>query len=439
MKKLIRFFTVNLFWKILSVIFAITLWIVAVAINNPIQNKSMLIPLSLINLNELTDNGYILLNQDELESTNVEIIYSATRTMVDSMEDAKDDIRATLDLKPLDIAYGYEMGENIPLTVQVSLPSYLTYANQNFVELESYISISPRHVSVVLDQFITREVPVSVNIIGEPVDGYVDTTAVVTPNTIRISGAKSKVSLIKNVETSIDITDATQDVNRSSGIVILDGNREPVSNIEISTSDVEITVPIKKYKSIPVNVGVTGQVADNFDIISVEIEPTHIEIFGTEEEVDEFKTLALDAINVDDFSETSSINIDVRPYLLETSLNVRNDTPHEVVVTVNIGAVITKEITVSTQNISATGLKGSVELPADISFTITGLQYIIDELDETAIKGNMNLSELAEGTHLAPVEFILPKGVTIISVEPMLEVTIIDTNSLEEDTNYIEE
>ena len=80
------FFSKNTGWKIASIFIAILLWFIVMNTLNPAETKTFSVPITLVNEMHLTENGYAVLNTEELTSTRVEIKVRATRAALDSLQ-----------------------------------------------------------------------------------------------------------------------------------------------------------------------------------------------------------------------------------------------------------------------------------------------------------------------------------------------------------------
>jgi len=120
------------------------------------------------------------------------------------------------------------------------------YINKDDIKLPyamSVINITPSQLRVILDETVSKVVPVRPLIIGVPDQGYFVKGVRVEPTNIKIQGLRSEVRRVREARTEVvDVTGLsetlTQDVNVEAG-----------SNITLDTHSVKITVIIAGGKS----------------------------------------------------------------------------------------------------------------------------------------------------------------------------------------------
>ena len=66
-------FTMDIGWKLLSLIIAIGLWFMVINTENPVETRSYTAAIQLQNEEALTERGYVVVNDDELSSTRVTV------------------------------------------------------------------------------------------------------------------------------------------------------------------------------------------------------------------------------------------------------------------------------------------------------------------------------------------------------------------------------
>ena len=167
----------NLALKVASLALAIGVWFVVRGEDRPVQIVS--VPLEIRNLpDDLAIAG------DVIDSVNVRV--KAPEVVLNTMK--PDRISARLDLASLES--GDHMVRLRPEEVRVPPGA-------------DVVKISPEYVAVRLERRMTRELPVTPRVIGEPAEGYAIGTAIVKPDHVRVSGPESAMRLAKEVLTDV--------------------------------------------------------------------------------------------------------------------------------------------------------------------------------------------------------------------------------------------
>ena len=119
------------------------------------------------------------------------------------------------------------------------------------------VSVSPAAVSIVVDEVITKEVPVSPNInqakydvdseLGEPK---------ATPEFVEVTGPKSVVEQIESANVSLSLGDVTASVVAVAPFELVDAKGDKIENPYIRTNvqSVTVTIPLYTQKTVPVEV-----------------------------------------------------------------------------------------------------------------------------------------------------------------------------------------
>jgi len=172
-----RFFRENLALKLASLALAIGVWFYVRGEERPVQVVS--VPLEIRNLPE-----GLALAGDVIDSVSVRV--KAPEVVLDTMSPEK--ISARLDLSNL------EPGDHLvrlrPEEVRIPLGA-------------SVVKVTPEYVALRLEKKMTRELPVTPRVIGEPADGFVLSGASVQPDHVRVEGVESAVRLAREVLTDV--------------------------------------------------------------------------------------------------------------------------------------------------------------------------------------------------------------------------------------------
>ena len=226
--------TNNIGTKAISVVIAIVLWIVVLGSRNVEVTKE--IPLEVITSGELTPANEV----PEKIAFRLAGPKAFLRAVLDRREDP---IRVNLaGAKPGFITYRF-FSDNIRLPIGVKV-----------------LSINPTAILIKLEPVKKRDVPVRVELKGQPADGYRVSRAEARPPVVRIKGAETKVDAVTEVGTvPIDVSGLKQAQEREAALDLtryglqIDGalpkvliDVEPLSaNLKIKNIEVRVLSNLK--------------------------------------------------------------------------------------------------------------------------------------------------------------------------------------------------
>jgi YbbR domain-containing protein len=176
----------------------------------------------------------------------------------------------------------------------------------------------------------------------------------------------------------------------------------------------------------------SGSLPTGHVITNVQIEPAHIDVVGTEEDIAVFDGITLAPIDISGLTNTVTIRQDARDFLLSTDLSIQNSRPHEIHITITVEQEELREFNIPIENIAVTGypLEGFlVELPDEILIRLMGVSRIIDVVGIGDFSLSVDLTDLEAGVHSVPVSLVLPEGVRRVDAQISLTVTVLDENA----------
>lgn len=399
--------------KIISLIVAIFLWIVSMNINNPEMTQTFIIPVTLKNINHVTDSGMIILNETELTKTQVSVRIKATRNDLISLDTSR--LSAYTDFQPLDITNSKNIGKSVPVSIQIDVP------NINY----EVIDYSPRTLNVVFDELTTKDFPITINEIGKPSKNYeVVGDTILTPEIVTIKGAKSLVDTISYVGTDVDITDATEDVYGTYPIILLDQEGKDITQqFTLSNQSVGVTIPIKMIESILIGTPkYEGHPETNYQVVDVQWTPKYVDVIGNEDVINSITYLELPSVNVTGATSNVTQVFDLNEILAEKGLSVNQGSQKECTVTFIVEEVITKSLDISSKNIDFVNAPKDLTIPEKISVTITGPSTEVLNIDPSAIKGTVDLEGLPEGESDVEVDLVCSNSLVSVKTPVRLRV-----------------
>ncbi len=374
----------NFGYKILSVIFAIILWIAVINISDSIVTKQI----DNIPVEQL--NGDVLEELDKIyevsEGDTVDIIVKGRRSIVGDLSAA--DFNATADLSTMSITN----------SVQINV------APKNYsIADEISITCLDNTMKLNLEEKVTMQFPVKVKFTGTPYEGYAVGGATASPNIITIEGPKSTVEKITEVTAAVMVDGAKEDFKYDSKIVLYDAYGDIITSEKLTMSHDEVSVSVLIYpvKTVNVAIKVKGSPADGYGIAEVIYQPQSIDIAGLPEKIQNIGSIEINDIYVSGITEDLQTTVDLKEYLDDGIVVADTDT--EIVVTVKIEEL--KEKTFSptdkhiTLNNKQNGYKYKLILSDDFKVSVTGVSGVVNDINLNDINLYIDCTNLAEGEH----------------------------------------
>ncbi|AGK99161.1 CdaR family protein [Clostridium pasteurianum] len=382
--------------KICCVIAAFCLWLYISSWENPIKTYRLRnVSVELINADVLAQSQ-LTLSPDQ--SFTVSLTLRGTDLEV--MSARPEDFKIVADMSE----YAFKKGENrIPVQI-VHYPSNINIENTNTM-----------WVNVNLDDLYEKTVPITTKIEGSPKNGYYSSEAVVSPGDAVVSGPSKFVNMVKDVIVSANIVDLSKDANLSVPLKPVDAAGKTVSNVKVQPQNASVTIPIKKAKSVSVNIKTTGQPANGVDIKAITPIQSTIDIIGDNDD-NLNKISSIDTTPIDLTKITESKTMKVKLSLPNGISTLTGD--NFISVKTDVEGIIQKIFSVNINLINVPAQFNASLENAKTNVTVSGDGSVINSINDGDIKANVDCSSLQEGTHNLQISVALPKGVTNLAANP---------------------
>lgn len=414
---MIKRITNNWGLKLGSLVLAALLWILITNINDPVMPiRFSNIPVTLRNMNKITDDGKVYEVLDDTDVIGVVTIY-APRSVVDSL--SRDNIIATADFENYTTVDGqYRIGINLS-------------TNKYSGQIES-ISGSIDTVKLSVEERSYKTLRLTATTSGTLPDGYIigDTTTEV--NQIRITGPTSVVSNVSSASVNVEVTGYTSNIGTVAEVKLFDENGEEVKkdNIQLSINSVSVNVTILATKRVPLEFTVTGTPASGYlrsgeitaspdtvllaggklleGISSVQIYDSSLDISGLTEDLNTTINIssylpAGTTLGDREFSGVVTVTVPIEEESERTL-----DIPYRQVKIENVpdgySAKVLPENNENSFDLRIQGLEENVSnVSASAVTAVVDMQTVIDRASE---------SEAASGNYRAAVSITLPEGIS---------------------------
>ena len=258
--------------KILSLLAAIVMWFFIMRDQNPVMEVSYTVPVQVQNLAA----NYIIEDAPQY----VRVTLSGPRDTIINLK--SENLKAYID------ASGVSTGQN-NVTIHFNPPS-----GMNIVE------IKPDTVTINVDEFASKKLPVEIVPIGQIPDNVALKSVTVIPKEVTVSGRKQQVMAATRVVMKVNVAGQTKNFSAVSTLEAWDisGN---VLDVHINPSQGQAQYELnllRKDKAVPITVPTVGTVADGYEVKSISVTPTQLTVTGREEMIDSVSEIQTEPIDL---------------------------------------------------------------------------------------------------------------------------------------------
>ena len=256
--------THNLGLKLLSVGLAALLWLVVINSQDPMETRTFEdIPVTIINEEALVAKDKI---PEVVEGDTVSVVVEARRSVCEKL--TRDDIVATADF------------EKISVTDAVPIDIFVRGDSAREVEIVRGMN---QVMKLRLEDSLTKDFRVKISTTGQMKDGYVIGDMVASPNMITLTGSSTQISKVKEVVLVVDVEGLSKDSQTTGVPVIYDMNGDIVtsSKVAMSATEVGVTIPVLKTKTVKIIVNTAGEPATGYEVGTVSYQPDMVTVAGT--------------------------------------------------------------------------------------------------------------------------------------------------------------
>ena len=404
MIRLLRVIASNIATLLLALVIAVIIWGTAIRANDPQGQLSLEIPIQVIGQ---TANS-ALSNVPET----VRIVVEAPGSVLDQL--TENDFTAEIDLA------GSPAGEStIPITIH------------HHIEEATIAFQFPEQATINLEQIVTRDIPVQLDLRGEVARGYEYGAPLLEPAFIQVTGITSRVETLAEARLIVLLDNIRENVILARRPTFYDsqGNIVGVSGLSLSTEDVSVTIPVTElagFAAKPVIVDWTGEPAPGYRLLNVTVTPDSVLVTGRPTQLDLLSRLRTEVIDINGLRESITL-----PVTLNLPDGVELDEVQPIVVQIEIEPILTTSVFRALPEIR--GLAEALTATLDVDEVRVFLFGPLDKLDTLAnddVRVTVDLFGLGVGAYdLAPEVNVLVNDIEIRSVQPA-EITVVITNIL---------
>ena len=405
MSSLFKRFVKNLPTFLTAFLLAITIWIMAVNSNDPVDKQTFPqgIPVEVIG----QDEELVITNEVPSQVT---VSLSAPVSMWETLIDSPELVHAYIDLNGLQ-----EGTHELEVHVEVDARP---------VKVET---IAPSEIEVILEPLYSKYYEIQLVQPSQPAVGYEAGDPEMDETHATVSGPASRMEKVTEVRAILDVSQANQDIDRDITLAAYDNNGVIVEGVTIEPAQVHVSMPITQrggYRNVTVKAIVTGQVASGYRLTNITVSPLTVTVYSANPGV---------VNDLPGYVETQPLNItgadeditESLPLNLPAGVSVVGESTIKIAVTVS---AIQGSITINNSTIELIGLNPEYVVtisPETVDVILSGPLPTLDELNASDVRVILDLSELTPGTYqLNPrveldipellVESILPETIEVV-------------------------
>ena len=300
----------------------------------------------------------------------------------------------------------------------------------------SDIEASSVTARVLVDEVTSESVPVRVEAVGTPADGYrAGTPEPTTTKEITIEGPASELAEVAYAYGTVDVSGRNSTFTSECQISLYNDAGEPITGTHVTTQTDTVTVraPIYPVESIPLAVTLTDGDTLTTDQVDVDIRPRNISLLGDQNTLASLTEINLGTIDLDTVRTGVAIEMEIP---LPDGVRLDAGQPSTAQVTITVKA----EENISTRSVQVTNFVPtdtaqsetpySVEVLTDsVEIELRGSASALEQVDLSTLSVGLTFDSvsLGEGTHKVRGVIAatgLPAGVTLVEQDVEVEIRI---------------
>ncbi len=388
--------------KICCFIAAFVLWLYIYNVENPLKDRIVTVPVKIVNQELLASSKLAPVIDGDLT------LKITIRGSVSEIYSVKpDEIELEADLKSLAL----KRGENkIPVTVKGAPSGIKVVGSENL-----YIKLN-------VDDLVEKSIPVKVTLKGKAKTGYYAIPPELNNKEVTVKGPSKLISQIQYASAVCNVENASTDLLIKSSLQAESASGVAYDYVILEPDTLDITVPVKKVKTVGVNVKFSGAIDDSTLVKSVLPANANIEIAGNDDTLNSISSIDTEPINIKTLTGQQTIEGKLVLPLGVTVVN--NASTVKLNVSYKAPKVKTLSVPVKVRNLDQ---NLNSEISSTVTVNISGPEGVVSGIGENDIECYVEAQGLAAGTYELQVNTRVPEGISKDSVNPV-KVTITLSN-----------
>lgn len=386
----------KIIYMVLSLLLATAFWLYVDFVNeNTIKETYTNIPIDFIGAEDTLPSRGLMLASGE--DATLDVTLRGPRSVISNLKAS--DIRGQANLTTINAAGPYS------ISVQIITPDDV---NDSDITVERR---SRNNVSIQVTSLYSKEIPVSVSVKGSVPDPYVymANRVVVQPTTLDVSGLQNNVDQVASARVVVDITDATETIQRDYSYELLDADGEVLEELDVRVPEqqVNVTVPVYLTKKLPLTVKYKESPGSTLEHTTVKLEPSEITVVGDPMSLESLEEINLGEVDLSAYQDDQEMDLDIKlPAGCENSSG--SITAH---LSISFHGLTTRSFAVS--NISAANLSSTQKfdpIVTAVNVVLRGPAEDLEQVTEDDIRIVVDLKDVTTDGAISPVANVYVDG-----------------------------
>jgi len=382
----------DIFIRIISMVFAITLWLFVLSDINPYNTVYISVPIQILNENSIQEKGLEIKNKAYQKEITVAV--EGRTDLIQSVDSSYFEAFA-------DLSKATNIGSNDVAIEFIKLKDSINVKNYN-----------PVSIKLEIEKVEEKTFTISVKPEGVLKDKFSVIWSSVAPEAIAIRGMESMVKSIGSAVVSIDVTglDKNLTVKKDCRINDIYGNEMT----ELSGRYI-VDVNIGVAKEVPVVPVIQGKVSSDYIEKERLVYPNSVLITGTVDVLNGISEIRTNAVNIEGYTG----NLDVKvPLSIPEGVTLYNSS-NEAKVNVIVDQLATREFNISKSEIKLVNDNPSQDyiveiITSNVSVKVRGTRDEVEKLEQSKLTPSISLNYLAEGINKLPLNIVLTDYVKLV-------------------------
>jgi YbbR domain-containing protein len=354
------------------------------------------------------------------DQTNISQVAVTVKTDMETLSQLRQrDLRAFVDLD------GLGPGDH-QMKVQVE-------AAVSDLRISSFSSIEaePENISVRLEQWIQKTVPLTIEVEGNLPFSFERGEPSVTSGgepieQVMVEGPQNRIERVVGAQGITNIEQARASYRSAVQLDALDANQDLVEGVEITPSTVRVEIPINSVvglKRVPVLGDIVGSPAPGYRVTGVESQPPLINISGGSRQLNDVNSVTTRPVDINGATRTFTTQVGLD---LPAGVSLHASEESEVVVMVEIKTMTRPfQVTLPFQvQVEGTRPDLIVEVnPEIIQVPLKGPATALSNLNQSVLIATADVRNAVPGTYTLKPEIDLPEGIEV-DAEAIPDVTV---------------
>ncbi len=372
---------------LLALVVSVGLWVYVVTVENPVGERTLSnIPVAFIGEDVLREDYDLLITQNNV-SAGISLTFNGKLSDLNKLTENKSDIALNIDVSSLRNPGEYPFSFDI---YDLKLPASVSPQNLTM----NYVS--PRQITVSLEDMDERAVPVKVLTEVDILEGYTADRLVQSHTEILIEGPAASVKNVGYAQAILKRENVDQTITATLTYQLMDEKGEMINDPKITSmvSEIEVTLPILMYKDVPLEAPVIdGGGATGADTV-IKITPETVRLSADPKVLESIQSIKLPAV---DLASLMTNKEDVTSVITipEGCTNLSGE--QEATVNVQIKNKSVRQMRISSNHFSFTGVPSTLEATARTSvlpITVRANEADIDLITEDNIRVVIDFSNV---------------------------------------------